>query len=174
VFGGGAGHNTRGRVCSRTASRSTLRREFGPPPKNWPRQGTRNAKKILSYAPFRGHFCSIFPLITISRVSLRKAKTQGAKDAKEIVWPVFHQAKCHNGSNLPMPTSKNRSFWQKNRGSGPEQNHFFSRFFNFSCFFNSQSIARHEFAQRAEHQKKSCLKTYRRFSVFLACGNIFT
>jgi hypothetical protein len=60
---------------------------------------------------------------------------------------------------------KKRGVLQKNGGPTEIISHFFSRFFGFWGFPPSQAVAFQPQAAIRPLQKKSCLKTYRRFSV---------
>jgi hypothetical protein len=71
-------------------------------------------------------------------------------------------------STLQTPSPKFRPFLQKNGGIREIILHFFSRFSGFSAFFQSQAIAFQWHGPIQPLQKKSCLKTYHRFSV--RCG----
>jgi hypothetical protein len=75
-------------------------------------------------------------------------------------------------SNLQTMRLINACFWrkikavlQKNRGLLENILHFFSRFPGFLGFFPLQSVASQGQAAIKTLQKKSCLKTYRRFFV---------
>jgi hypothetical protein len=78
----------------------------------------------------------------------------------------------HNDSNLQPMRPEQVCFWpkigavlQKNGGPTEIILHFFSRFFGFSGFFPLQAIAVQWQTPIQPLQKKSCLKTYRRFFV---------
>jgi hypothetical protein len=85
---------------------------------------------------------------------------------------VFFNWKHLTISSLRIPGPKIRPILQKNGGIREIILHFFLRFSGFLGFFPLQVIAFQRKAAIQPLQKKSCLKTYRRFSVRSAmCHN---
>ena len=85
---------------------------------------------------------------------------------------VFPNWKHLTISSLRISLPKSRPILQKNGGIREIILHFFLRFSGFLGFFRLQPVAFQQQAALQPLQKKSCLKTYRRFSVHSAmCHN---